>query len=74
MSIFGDDLLQSMQEALAHAYGERNDLVKHRMETDALDPKAVRGRLKLTHGQRSPGDADAVAGHGGSRKRSSGRY
>lgn len=51
MSTFGDDLLQSLQEALAHARGERDDLVEHSVEADALDPKAVRGRLKLTQDQ-----------------------
>ena len=40
-----------MQEALAHARGERDDLVEHYVETDALDPKTVRGQLKLTQDQ-----------------------
>ena len=51
MSTFGDDLLQSLQEALAHARGEQDDLVEHRVETDALDPKVMRSRLKLTQDQ-----------------------
>ena len=51
MSAFGDDLLQSMREALEHARGERDDLVEHRVETDTLDPKTVRGRLALTQDQ-----------------------
>ena len=51
MTGFEHDLIQPMQEALAHARGERNDLVEHRVETDALNPKAVRGRLKLTQDQ-----------------------
>ena len=51
MSAFGDDLLQSMREALEHSRGERDDLVEHQVESDALEPKSVRGRLALTQDQ-----------------------
>lgn len=51
MSDFGNDLIQSMQEALGHARGEANGTVEHRVVADAPDPRYVRTQLKLTQDQ-----------------------
>jgi len=50
MSDFGNDLIKSMQDALAHARGERDDLVTHTIADD-IAPADVRARLKLTQDQ-----------------------
>lgn len=49
MSTFGDDLIQSLGEAVAHAKGEGPAVVHA-----PLEPKAVRVRAKLTQKQMAP--------------------
>lgn len=49
MTRFGDDLIASMSEALAHARGESvPGTVVHEEDVDNIDPKAIRLRLRLT--------------------------
>ena len=49
MSTFGDDLIQSLNEALAHARGEGPAIVHAH-----LTPRAVRKQAKLTQAQMAP--------------------
>ncbi len=49
MSTFGEDLIQSLDEALAHARGE-GPAVVHAPVT----PREVRKQAKLTHAQMLP--------------------
>jgi putative transcriptional regulator len=49
MSKFGDDLIQALEEALAHAKG-RGEAIIH----PAVDPAEVRKRAKLTQVQMAP--------------------
>ena len=51
MSSFGDDLIQALGEALAHAKGE-GPAIMHR--PGQHDPKAIRKRAKLTQAQMAP--------------------
>jgi putative transcriptional regulator len=49
MTKFGDDLIQSMSEALAHARGDKaSGVVAHDIDIDAVDPRAIRQNLRLT--------------------------
>lgn len=48
-SSFGDDLIQSLGEALAHAKGEGPAVVH-----EPLDPREVRERVHLTQAQMAP--------------------
>ena len=49
MSSFGDDLIQAMTEALAHAKGEGPAVVHA-----AIAPREVREKAKLTQAQMAP--------------------
>ena len=49
MSTFGEDLIQALNEALAHAKGEGPAIVHA-----AVDPRAIRTRAKLTQAQMAP--------------------
>ena len=49
MTTFGDDLIQAMTEALAHAKGE-GLAVMH----EAITPRDVREQAKLTQAQMAP--------------------
>ena len=49
MSAFGDDLIQAMTEALAHANGEGPAVVHA-----AIAPREVRKHAKLTQSQMAP--------------------
>ena len=49
MSTFGDDLIQAMTEALAHAKGEGPAIVH-----DPVAPQEVREQAKLTQAQIAP--------------------
>jgi putative transcriptional regulator len=49
MSSFGDDLIQAMGEALAHARGEGPAIVH-----TPVDPREIRTRAKLTQAQMAP--------------------
>ncbi|KKB12393.1 XRE family transcriptional regulator [Devosia geojensis] len=49
MTKFGDDLIASMTEALAHARGENvPGIVVHEIDVDNIDPKEIRLHLGLT--------------------------
>ncbi len=58
MSTFGDDLVQSLNEALAHARGE-GPAVLH----SAVTPKEVRERAQLTQAQMAPLLGMSVSGY-----------
>lgn len=49
MSIFGDDLIQALTEALAHAKGEGPAIVHA-----PVDPRAIRTKARLTQAQMAP--------------------
>ena len=49
MSIFGDDLIQSLNEALAHAKGEGPATIH-----TPVTPREVRKQAKLTQAQMAP--------------------
>ena len=49
MSTFGDDLIRSLNEALAHAQGEGAAIVR-----TPLAPREVRKQAKLTQAQMAP--------------------
>jgi putative transcriptional regulator len=49
MTTFGDDLIQSLGEALAHAKGERSAIVH-----EPLNPREIREHAKLTQAQMAP--------------------
>lgn len=49
MTKFGDDLIAAMSEALDHAQGSADSAaLVHEIDTDEIDPKVVRLRLRLT--------------------------
>lgn len=49
MSSFGDDLIQAMGEALAHAR-EEGPVILH----EPVNPKEIRARVRLTQAQMAP--------------------
>ena len=49
MSTFGEDLVQSMKEALAHAKGEKSAIVH-----EFITPRQVRERIRLTQSEMAP--------------------
>ena len=49
MSTFGDDLIQSLTEALAHARGDGPGIVH-----EPVNPRAVRKQAKFTQAQMAP--------------------
>jgi len=51
MSDFGNDLIEAMQDALAHAKGENTKAIVHNIDIEAIDTKAIRAKLKLTQEQ-----------------------
>ena len=51
MSKVGQDIIRGMQEALAHARDERDDLIIHEVELDNIDIKTIRKNLKLTQSE-----------------------
>ena len=58
MSKFGDDLIQSLGEALAHAKGKGRAIVHA-----PLDPSEVRKHAKLTQAQMAPLMGMSVSGY-----------
>jgi putative transcriptional regulator len=58
MSTFANDLIESLEEALAHARGEGPAVVH-----EPLEPKAVRLRAKLTQRQMAPIMGMSVSGY-----------
>lgn len=58
MTTFAEDLIQSLQEALAHAKGEGPAIVHA-----PLDPREVRERVRLTQAQMAPLMGMSVSGY-----------
>ena len=58
MSTFGEDLIQSLEEALAHAKGEGPATVHA-----VLSPREVRKQIKLTQAQMAPLMGMSVSGY-----------
>lgn len=64
MTRFGDDLIASMSEALAHARGESvPGTVVHEEDVDNIDPKAIRLRLRLTQERMAQVMGTSVSGY-----------
>lgn len=64
MSRVADDILQSLQEALAHTQGkEVPGLVVHEVDTEEVDAKAIRRALKLTQEQMANLLGTSVSGY-----------
>lgn len=58
MSTFGEDLIQSLNEALAHAQGEGPAIVHA-----PVDPREIRTRAKLTQAQMAPMMGMSLSGY-----------
>jgi putative transcriptional regulator len=58
MSTFGEDLIQSLNEALAHAQGEGPAVIHA-----PVDPREVRMRAKLTQAQMAPMMGMSLSGY-----------
>lgn len=64
MTKFGDDLIASMSEALAHARGENvAGMVVHDVDVKTIDPKAIRLRLRLTQERMAEVMGTSVSGY-----------
>ncbi len=62
MTKFGDELIQSLGEALSHARGE-TELTIHQIDVEAPDLKAIRKRLKLSQEKMAPLLGVSVSGY-----------
>lgn len=51
MSKFGKDLIEAMDEVLAHAEGVETGVVEHRVDIQAIDARSIRKSLHLTQEQ-----------------------
>lgn len=61
---FGDELAEAMTEALAHASGAPVEGTRvHAVDTDMVDPKAIRQHLKLTQEQMAHFLGTSVSGY-----------
>lgn len=58
MSSFGEDLIQSLNEALAHAQGEGPAIVH-----TPVDPREIRMKAKLTQAQMAPMMGMSLSGY-----------
>jgi putative transcriptional regulator len=58
MSTFGEDLIQSLTEALAHAQGEGPAVVH-----TPVDPREIRMKAKLTQAQMAPMMGMSLSGY-----------
>lgn len=58
MSTFGEDLIQSLNEALAHAKGEGAAVVHA-----PVDPREIRTRAKLTQAEMAPMMGMSLSGY-----------
>ena len=58
MSIFGEDLIQSLTEAVAHAQDEGSAIVY-----EPVDPREVRRQVSLTQAQMAPLLGMSVSGY-----------
>jgi len=71
MSKFGTELIEAMQDALAHAQAqaqvqaksEPTGLVVHNVDVETVDAKAVRSKLKLTQQQMALMLGTSVSGY-----------
>lgn len=63
MSTFGDELIQSMQEALGHARGDDNATIVHTVDIERIDAKAIRSKLRLTQEQMALMLGTSVSGY-----------
>jgi len=48
MSTLGDDLIEGMQEMLAHMRGEDTGATVHKVKVETVDTKAIRSKYKMT--------------------------
>lgn len=63
-TVFGSDLAQAMSEALAHASGAPLEGTRvHAVDTDSVDPRAIRRHLKLTQAQMAQFLGTSVSGY-----------
>lgn len=52
MSKIGQEIIEGLQEAIAYARGEHVPGIRvHRVELEAIDPRAIRKKLRLTQDQ-----------------------
>jgi len=63
MSTFGNELIQSMQEALGHARGDDNGTIVHIVDIESIDAKAIRSKLGLTQEQMALMLGTSVSGY-----------
>jgi len=63
MTTFGNELIQSMQEALGHARGENNGTILHKVDIEDIDAKAIRSKLRLTQEQMALMLGTSVSGY-----------
>jgi putative transcriptional regulator len=63
MSKIGDEIIQGLTEALAHAQGEKIDVVVHHIDIGAPDLKAIRKRMKLSQVAMAPLLGISVSGY-----------
>jgi len=63
MTKFGNDLLEAMTEALAHAEGQKSGVTVHNIDIDAVDVKAIRKTLGLTQEQMALTLGTSVSGY-----------
>ena len=63
MSTFGNDLIQSMQEALGHARGADNGTIVHAVDIENIDARAIRSKLRLTQEQMALMLGTSVSGY-----------
>jgi len=63
MTTFGNELIQSMQEALGHVRGEDNGTVLYKVGIEAIDAKAIRSKLRLTQEQMALMLGTSVSGY-----------
>jgi len=63
MTTFGNELIQSMQEALGHARGEDNGTVLYKVDIEDIDAKAIRSKLRLTQEQMALMLGTSVSGY-----------
>lgn len=64
MTKFGQDLIQSMSEALAHARGDtKSGVLVHEIDTETIDPKAIRLSLHLTQERMAAMLGTSVSGY-----------
>jgi putative transcriptional regulator len=64
MTKFGDDLIASMTDALAHARGrDVPGMIERKVDVEDIDPKAVRLKLRLTQERMAQVLGTSVSGY-----------